>query len=1139
MNSWPPSPVPPVAGEISRLIETMLAAEGRLVELTSGEVDAVAGPDGRTFLLRRAQEQLRQAEAAKQAAILDALPAHIALLDPQGIIVSVNGTWRQFAQANSLAGPEFALGVSYLETCDRAGGAHSAEAHRTVAGIRAVLAGAASFSIEYPCHAPAERRWFLMTVTPLNGGAGGAVIMHVNITERKRAEDAIRESEARFRGTFEQAAVGIAHVSPEGRFLRVNDKLCAIVGYDRAELLAMSFAELTVEEDLARSHEARRALEAGEITTYSTEKRYRRKDGTAVWTQLTAAVEKNSAGKPEYFISVFQDITERRQAEAALQRLSEKTERRERTLTTLLSSTSDFAYIYDREGRFQFVNQPLLALWGLTLEEVLGKNFFDLGYPPALATQLLAEVQSVFETGRNVTGETPYTNAAGVAGYYEYIFSPALAADGSVDFVVGTTRDITARRQSEEALRESEAALRFLNDLGVAKRVLVDPEQIIAVTTRMLGEHLGASRCAYADMAADGDRFTIRQDYTDGCASAVGEYQLADFGPRARATLASGQTLIIRDVVAELLPAEGAQVLTAIGINAIITCPLIRDGVLRALMAVHQTTPRDWRPAEITLVQEVVTRCWTAIERWTAEQHLRKSEQRFKALFEQAAVGVAQTDAVSGRYLQVNRRFCEIVGRGREAMEHLTFSDITHPQDVGHSLEMTRQLRDGSIREYTEEKRYVQAGRADVWAMVTVSAMWTAGEAPDFFIVVAQDITQRKQLEDQLRQAHKMEAIGTLAGGIAHDFNNILSAIGGYTELARLQLADNAGVRTHLDAVLQGVKRAANLVRQILTFSREQPIERRLISLPPVVAECVKLLRGIVPPTIELEMVASADAPDVLADETQVHQILMNLGTNARHALKDRPGRIQMKIERCVVDAAQAAVQSQVRAGVYALVSVSDTGKGMDANTVRRIFEPFFTTKAPGEGTGLGLAVVHGIMNSHDGAITVSSRLGEGTLFQLYFPAAAAVGTVGAEAAPSDPRGQGERILFVDDEDWLGQLAERQLRGLGYEVEVTRQPATALALVKADPQRFALVITDQAMPGMSGLQLAGELRLLRPDLPIILSTGYSLTVTPERARAAGISQLLVKPVTILALASAVRAALSKSTLPLHAANPSH
>jgi CheY-like chemotaxis protein len=338
-------------------------------------------------------------------------------------------------------------------------------------------------------------------------------------------------------------------------------------------------------------------------------------------------------------------------------------------------------------------------------------------------------------------------------------------------------------------------------------------------------------------------------------------------------------------------------------------------------------------------------------------------------------------------------------------------------------------------------------------------------------------------------------------------------------------LTGNDQVREYLGSVLQASSRAADLVRQILTFSRQERVERRLIQLLPVVAETIKLLRASIPSTIEFDISLATDAPAVLADATQVHQILMNLGTNAWHAMKGRPGRLEIKLERCPVDAAHADTQSRLRPGLYARLSVSDTGTGMDQATLRRIFEPFFTTKPPGEGTGLGLSVVHGIMDTHDGAVTVYSHLGEGTVFHLYFPEhAGEVTEVGTDGDPV-PTGSGERILFVDDEELLARLGQKTLTALGYEVESMTRPAEALAVVRADPQRFALVLTDQMMPGMTGIFLATQLRYIRPELPVILMTGYSSALGPDQIDTAGIFQVLIKPTSIHSMGVAVHAAL--------------
>ena len=513
-------------------------------------------------------------------------------------------------------------------------------------------------------------------------------------------------------------------------------------------------------------------------------------------------------------------------------------------------------------------------------------------------------------------------------------------------------------------------------------------------------------------------------------------------------------------------------------------------------------------------------------DRKRAIDALRESETRFRELAEYIDEVFWIADPEEAKKLYISPAYERIWGitcQSAYEKPHM-WLDAIRPGDrdrVIRALEIKR-----TQGTYDEEYRIIRPDGTERCIRDRAFPVRDAAGAIRRWVGVAEDVTKYRNLEEQLRQTQKMEAIGTLAGGIAHDFNNTLAAINGYTELSQMILTGNDQVRRYLDSVLQAASRAADLVRQILTFSRQERVERRLIQLRPVVAETIKLLRASIPSTIEFNISLATNAPTVLADATQIHQILMNLGTNACHAMKGRPGRLEIKLERCPIDVAQAATQPRLRPGLYARVSVSDTGSGMDQATLRRIFEPFFTTKPPGEGTGLGLSVVHGIMESHDGAVTVYSHLGEGTVFHLYFPEQAGeVAEVGSDGEPV-PIGNGERILFIDDEELLAQLGQKTLTTLGYQVECATKPAEALAVVRADPQRFDLVLTDQTMPGMTGIFLATQLRHIRPDLPVILMTGYSMALRSDQIDAAGILQVLMKPTSIHSMGVAVHAALA-------------
>jgi len=382
---------------------------------------------------------------------------------------------------------------------------------------------------------------------------------------------------------------------------------------------------------------------------------------------------------------------------------------------------------------------------------------------------------------------------------------------------------------------------------------------------------------------------------------------------------------------------------------------------------------------------------------------------------------------------------------------------------------------------------------------------------------------ERAKLERQLRQAQKLEAIGTLAGGIAHDFNNILSGIMGFADLAMQDADDPIVTRQHVSEILKASRRARELVRQILAFSRQQDQSRQPIKLPSVLEEALSLLRAAIPKSIEIRTDLDPSTPTVLVDTTQFHQVVTNLVTNAWQAIGDKPGRIDVILRTFTVDNDFARITPDLRPGRYVRLSVADTGSGMNSGTLERIFEPFFTTKEPGSGTGLGLAVVHGILKATDGAVTVYSEPSRGTTFHLYFPSVELDAAVTSSVPANIPMGNGERILFIDDERILTTLGERFLTRLGYEAVIESDPLSAL-------QRFATgnihaVITDLTMPHMSGLDVGRRLLHINPKLPVILSTGYSATLDLDRVRALGFRDLLIKPYNIEALADCLRKAL--------------
>ena len=384
---------------------------------------------------------------------------------------------------------------------------------------------------------------------------------------------------------------------------------------------------------------------------------------------------------------------------------------------------------------------------------------------------------------------------------------------------------------------------------------------------------------------------------------------------------------------------------------------------------------------------------------------------------------------------------------------------------------------------------------------------------------------ERAKLETKLRQAQKMEAMGRLAGGIAHDFNNILTAILGHAEIASLQLEDHPA-KGNLEQVTKASQRARDLVQQILAFSRQRPAEKKVLMLENVVHEATKLLRATIPAAVTISVSVTPGTAAVLADPSQIHQILVNLGTNAAHAMKDRGGRLEVVLDTCEIGADRVRQFPQLRAGPHVSLSVSDTGSGMDASTLERLFEPFFTTKEPGEGTGLGLAVVHGIVQSHDAAISVESKPGAGTTFRIFFPAVALPPAQAKPPAPPIVRGNGELILFVDDEASVLALAEAMLKNLGYTTKGCSHPEQALEVFREHCHEIAMVVTDLSMPGMSGLDFAREVLKIHPPAKIILTSGYTGDLDQEQCARLGFRGLLTKPFPLRVLAETIATALA-------------
>jgi len=508
-------------------------------------------------------------------------------------------------------------------------------------------------------------------------------------------------------------------------------------------------------------------------------------------------------------------------------------------------------------------------------------------------------------------------------------------------------------------------------------------------------------------------------------------------------------------------------------------------------------------------------------ERKEVENALRESEERYRTVIERASDGIALIRGDT--HLYVNARFAEMFGYD-EAAEIIgkPLSLTVHPEDLEMVAEFNNRRQDGDEAPSRYEFRGVM--KDGKIRSMEVSAARTHYRGQPVSLAYIRDITEYKNLEERLRQSQKMEAIGTLAGGIAHDFNNILAGIIGFTEMALDDIPEGSPLRRRLDLVLKSGIRGRDLVKQILAFSRKTKGRKEPTSFSTVVSETLKLLRASLPTTIQITADTGPGSDMVLASTSDLQQIIMNLCTNAGQAMRDTGGQLTVTVAFTNIGPGNEA-SPDLPPGRYVELTVRDTGMGMDPEVMARVFEPFFTTRDKGRGTGMGLAVVYGIVKGLNGDITVESTPGIGSTFRVFLPAVSA-GAAARGSAKEIPRGR-ERILFVDDEALLAELGRDILQKLGYTVTAMTDSVEALKTFSADPHGFDLVFTDQTMPEITGVDFAQEVLKIRPDMPVILATGYSDIVSEERAVAAGIRGYLMKPLSRREMAAEVRRVLGQ------------
>ncbi len=1070
--------------------------------------------------LQRANDLLR--------AVIEAAPAAIVGLDLDGVVRSV---WNPAAESILGWSADAAIGrtLPFIPTDVEA----RLELLRDWIGRGTALQGH-----EVTCRTQDGRHVDCgIYASPLRGQGGeavGTVMVMLDLTERRAAEKALREKTDELDRYFTQALDLLCIADLDGRFRRVNREWEAVLGYPAGELEGARFLDFVHPDDMDATLSALARLRAQEEVLDFTN-RYRAKDGSYRW------VEWRSFPAGDLVYSAARDVTERRQVEEALHASRA-------FLDTVIENSPNSMWISDERGTMIRMNQACRDLLHITDEEVVGK--YNLFQDSVVEQQgAMHHIRRVFEEGRPVRFMLHWDgaqlrplalpDAADVV--VDVSIAPVVGAGGHVTNAIVQHYDLSERVRAERAREALYRRLRMRSECSDSLVHATDQSALVSAICESV-TRTGRYRLAWVGFAEGADARSIRPAAQAGVdAGYVAEvYGRPDAelgaGDPVLQALAAGRPFIVEvpDVAEGGVPWRDAALRR--GCRAACILPLLTDGAVLGVLSVYAASPDQLGGDEVAHLEQIaadlaygIVALRTRADHARATEQLRASEERFRRLVQNSSDMVTVADEQCA-VLFTGGAVERILGFRAEEFIGTVGMDLVHPEDAAQVAAAFTSVVAHPGATQRSEYRYRHRDGHYVW-LETVGANLIGVPGIDGIVMNSRDVTERRaaeqerrDLQDRLQQAMKMEAVGRLAGGVAHDFNNLLTVILGNVDLARMDPSATDTIRLKLEPVSRAAGSATALTRQLLAFSRRQVVEPKVLDLNDLVDGLKTMLARLIGEDVEMTFTPSPELLSVSVDPSQFEQVLVNLAVNARDAMP-RGGRLAIETQNVDLDEAFCARHPRLGPGPHARLVVRDTGLGMSEEVKQHLFEPFYTTKPKGRGTGLGMATIFGVVEQAGGAIDVLSEVGQGTTVSIYLPAASTPPDVaGADDADGPPHGT-ETVLLAEDDEHVRGLTTCFLEQLGYQVLVAVNGADALTQAQAHNGPIDLLLTDVVMPGMNGRELADRLTDQHPETKVLFSSGYTGDVMLHHGVADESVHFIAKPFTMQALAAKVRAAI--------------